>query len=148
MHVEGKAVVAKPGKRTVYKRREADRLQFIEWLALPTHLRDPATQNEFATMIKANRATISSWKREPGFLDAVRDRANEIARENHSDVIRSLMSNIRAGDTAAIRIYFDYLQDMKPKEEIKAEIKEAGTPDEIRARILERLAALGITRRS
>lgn len=98
--------------------------------------------------MKVAPATFSHWKREPGFLDAVRDRANEIARESHAEVIRSLMSNIRAGDTAAIRIYFDYLQDMKPKEEIKAEIKEAGTPDEIRARILERLATLGLTRRS
>jgi len=60
------------------------------------------------------------------------------------------MANIKAGDTAAIRIYFDYLQDMKPKERVEAEIRDLRTPDEIRTRIAERLATLGyvITRRS
>ena len=140
--------MANSGKERSPRKRVADRVQFIEWLALPTHLRHPGTQAEFATTIKAHPTTISTWKREPGFLDAVRDRANEIARESHAEVIRALLSNIHAGDTAAIRIYFDYFQGMKPKEQIEAEIKQAGTPDEIRARILERLATLGITRRS
>jgi len=52
-----KVVAAKQRQKTACNKRLADRLQFIEWLALPTHLCQPGTQEEFAAMIKADPAT-------------------------------------------------------------------------------------------
>lgn len=46
-------------------RKEAERLKFVEWLALPTTQRKPKTEAELARQLGVEPATLSDWKQNP-----------------------------------------------------------------------------------
>ena len=121
------------------RRNESGRAHLVEWLALPDFQRDPKTQGEFAKQFHVCQQTLSEWKSESGFMDRVRDRANEIAREAHPDVVKALLRNIHDGDTQAIKIYLDYFQSMKPvdKLQIEAKPKHLLSAEELEAKVQE-----------
>jgi hypothetical protein len=132
----------KPKKELSIRRNESARAHLVEWLALPVFQREPKTQAEFAKNFHVHFTTVSSWKAEPGFMDRVRDRANEIAREGHPDVVKALLRNIHDGDTQAIKIYPDYFQSMKPVEKIQVQKQlREWTDEELEAKYQEAVAS-------
>lgn len=48
-----------------------DQLKLQAWLALPSSAREPRSQRELAKQLERDEATLSDWKRLPGFADAV-----------------------------------------------------------------------------
>jgi hypothetical protein len=105
-------------------KRIQERAQLLEWLAQPDFLRQPRTQQELAVVLKVDAPTLSDWKREPGFMDRVVARVNELAREAHPDVMNALRSNIRGGDTQAIKLYLEYVQQWAPRTKLDATVTE------------------------
>lgn len=50
-------------------------LRFIEWLATDRHERIPSTQGALAKELKVAEATLSRWKKRPGFVERVNEMA-------------------------------------------------------------------------
>lgn len=48
-----------------------DQLKFQAWLALPSAVREPKSQKQLAHLLEHDPATLSDWKRLPGWHDAV-----------------------------------------------------------------------------
>lgn len=57
-----------------------DQLKFQAWLALPSAAREPKSQRQLARQLEHDPATLSDWKRLPGFADAVYDLAMEVIK--------------------------------------------------------------------
>lgn len=65
----------------------ANQLHFIAWLALPKAERRPKTQRELAQLIGSDEATLSDWKKLPGFIDAVNALARELVKHDVAEVL-------------------------------------------------------------
>lgn len=48
-----------------------DQEAFLAWLALPSFAREPRSQRAFAAQLEVDEATLSRWKKLPGFGAAV-----------------------------------------------------------------------------
>lgn len=91
-------------------KKDAERLQFIEWLSLPSVARRPKTQRELATQLGVEAATLSDWKRLPDFWDQVKKRVDERVREYHPDVLAAIVAAAKKGNVAAQKLYLEYVQ--------------------------------------
>jgi hypothetical protein len=69
------------------KNWSADQLRFIGWLALPKAERSPKTQRVLAQHIGCDEATLSDWKRIPGFIDEVNTLARELVKHDVAEVL-------------------------------------------------------------
>lgn len=75
------------------------------------------TQQEIAEEIGIKPQTLSSWKKLPGFMDAVLTRAKELLRTSIPEVYHSLSMRSKAGSDRHIKIFLDHLEKL---EEVKA----------------------------
>jgi len=75
------------------KEWDAKHLRFIDWLASP--FRKPLTHQELAKELDRHPTTLSDWKHEPGFTDAVITRTRELLRAD--DVPDILHSHAKLG---------------------------------------------------
>jgi hypothetical protein len=48
-----------------------DQVHFQAWLAVPSGAREPRSQRELAAQLEVREATLSDWKKLPGWHDAV-----------------------------------------------------------------------------
>lgn len=48
-----------------------DQVHFQGWLAVPSAAREPRSQRELAAQLEVREATLSDWKKLPGWHDAV-----------------------------------------------------------------------------
>jgi hypothetical protein len=55
-------------------------LKFQAWLALPEAAREPKRQKDLARLLEHDPATLSDWKRLPGFHDAVYEMAMDVVK--------------------------------------------------------------------
>jgi hypothetical protein len=53
--------MANQGEKSRAYRKEREKLQFIEWLALPSWEREPKTQRQLAKKLRVNEVTLSEW---------------------------------------------------------------------------------------
>ena len=123
--------MGKPKKTTTRK-------LFQEWLAIPHGLRGQetniATQKEFAAKYKVDPATLSRWKAEEGFMDAV-DRLRKHRLDEHlTDIYQSLVDKAKSGDTNAMRFAFElagrYHKETTVNHQSRAEEDAASMSDE------------------
>jgi len=102
---------AKSGQFPPGGKKDAERLQFIEWLALPSSGRNPRTQRELARQLGVDAATLSDWKLSPGLWEQVRKRVDEGVKEHHADVISATVKAAKRGNVQAQKLYLEYIQN-------------------------------------
>ena len=96
-------------------KKDAERLQFIEWLSLPSDLRTPKTQSELALLLGVDAGTLSDWKQLPGFREEVRKRVNDLVKDDHADVVHAMITSAKGGDVTAQKLYLEYIQEWSEK---------------------------------
>lgn len=79
-------------------------LQAIELLAA-----GGKTNAEIAEIVQVSDTTIYNWKNNKDFAEAVLVRSQELFRNTQPDVVNALVKRAKAGDPAAMRIYFDHI---------------------------------------
>ena len=99
-----------PGQYSPTVKKDAERLQFIAWLALPSSARKPRTQRELANQMGVDPATLSDWKLSPNLWEQVRQRVDEAVKEHHPDVIAAVVKSAKAGNVHAQKLYLEYVQ--------------------------------------
>ncbi|MGH9735973.1 MAG: phBC6A51 family helix-turn-helix protein [Candidatus Acidiferrales bacterium] len=99
---------------------------FIEWLALPSELREPKTAREFAAMYEVAERTLYRWRTSEELQKRVRQLANRHAMAKYADVVSAVVKSAIDGDTTAQKFYF---QQFVPQTEQNA-------PQETEFRIL------------
>ena len=86
----------------------ADQLRFIDWLATPQQNREPATQQALAEQNSVRPATLSTWKRLPGFAAQVRAACNHLVADTWLvDIYHSMYKQALEGNVPAARFLFE-----------------------------------------
>lgn len=86
----------------------ADQLRFIDWLATPQQYRNPATQQALAAQNSVRPATLSTWKRLPGFAAQVRAAANALVADTWLvDIYHAMYTQALEGNVPAARFLFE-----------------------------------------
>lgn len=81
---------ARTEKHSTGTKKDAERLQFIEWLAIPSWERKPKAQAQFAGVIRVDPVTLSIWKGDPLLMAEVQKRATEHMRKYRPDVLEAI----------------------------------------------------------
>lgn len=66
-----------------------DQLVFQAWLALPSAARSPKQQQQLAKQLGHDPATLSDWKRLPGFQDAVYAMALDVVKGELAPILHA-----------------------------------------------------------
>ena len=94
-------------------------MQFIDWIAQPAPLRIPKTQNDLATLLDVSIATLSDWKKRPGFWDEVKERTIFWGRERTPNVIAALYRKaVKEGNAFESKLWLQYIEGWKEKTEV------------------------------
>lgn len=88
-------------------------LKCIELLA-----KGEMTQKDIAAELKLNPSTISKWKLDHKFMEAVVDRAKELLKESVPQVYKALTDKSKAGHDRHIKILLDHMEKL---EEVRAQ---------------------------
>ena len=92
---------------------------YITWIAMPSVMREPATQEEFAKKQKIDPATLTDWKKRSGFYHEVQRRRRTYFKDDSGDVILSLKRKcLKEGSGADVKVFLNYTEDLKDKTEI------------------------------
>ena len=89
---------------------------FIEWMALPNEERpdDVRTQRAFAKAHGVHENTLVSWKKIPGFTDAVYDLGLAYLGGEVGQFLAALARKAKKEDVPAIRTALEVLQKYRP----------------------------------
>ena len=82
----------------------ANQVKAQRWLAMPSAERAPTTQGELAAEIGINEATLTRWKAQPGFMDAVYAIAEEYLGGDMHDIYLALRREAKAGSYQHIKL--------------------------------------------
>lgn len=113
-----------------------DQLKFQAWLALPSSLRDPKQQKQLARQLEHDPATLSDWKRLPGFADAVYDLAMEVIKGDLVPVLHAQVKQALDGSLPHAQWVFEVAGKWTPKSQqqtsgvIRVEYVTAGDDDD------------------
>lgn len=103
-----------------------NQVRFQEWLALPEIERMPLNQRALAKELELNEATLSRWRRLPGFEVEVQ----RLIRENIGDALAEVMYAFKAeakkGSFPHQRMYFEMIGFYTPKSEVKQSVDVSG----------------------
>lgn len=82
----------------------AQQLHFIGWLAVPKAQRKPKLQRDYAKEIGVDEATLSDWKRRPGFMDEVNALARELVKDDIAEILGVIRSHAKKGELAFVNM--------------------------------------------
>jgi hypothetical protein len=83
-------------------------LKTIELLAI-----GEMTNVQIAAAVPVNVNTISKWKREPAFMEAVVLRSRELLKENLPEIYLSLTKKSKQGNDRHIKIFLDHIEKLE-----------------------------------
>lgn len=83
---------------------------FIKFMALPQ--RDK-TQGEWAEANGVNQNTLSEWKGQPWYKEALVQEVEKYLGDDLSDIYKSLRKKAKSGDIAAINLYLKQYNILK-----------------------------------
>jgi hypothetical protein len=89
-------------------RKDAEKLQFINWLSLPSDSRRPKTQKELAQQLRVTADTLSEWKQQPEVKAEVRKRVDERSKDDHPDVLQAIAKAAKRGNPQAQKLWLQY----------------------------------------
>jgi hypothetical protein len=104
----------------------AKQIKAIEWLAASKYERTPATQVLLAEQIGVHDKTISRWKKDPDFREAITARARELLGENLSEIYAALNREAEKGSFQHIKLAMEMTGEYTPKQEVSGEINIKG----------------------
>ena len=102
---------ANSGQSSLGAKKDAERLQFIEWLSLPSSARNPKTQLQLAIRLGVDAATLSDWKRAPQLWEQVRRLVDKRVKEDHADVMAAVVRGAKKANVQAQKLYLEYIQN-------------------------------------
>jgi hypothetical protein len=99
-----------PRKQTLMKIEIFE--EFCRWASLPTPLREPKGQTEFATKWGVSPPTLLKWKKKQEFWEKMANYRREWARDKTSDVINGLFKNaVNRGSAAEVKLWLQVVED-------------------------------------
>lgn len=103
------------------QRNTVARKKFKKWLAIPKGKREEATgvgtQKELAKVLGVATATLSRWKKKPGFMDGVEHERRLHLDQALSDVYDTMIERAKEGDPQHTKMVLE--QAGRYKEEVK-----------------------------
>lgn len=97
-------------------RHQGEYLDFVAWVALPTELRQPKTQQDLAKEFGVGQDTLSEWKQRPDFWEDVSKKRREWGRERTPDVLLALFKRIqKTGGAAEVRLWMECIEGWQSK---------------------------------
>ena len=123
-------IQSKPRKIGIPK--EAERLEFIRFTALPRVFREKEwgfnSDGEFAKKFNVNPGTLSEWKKAPEFWEGIRDTLKLWGKDRIPDVLAGMYKKaVSEGNATEVKLWLQYFDDWKEKSEVNvhyAAIKE------------------------
>lgn len=104
-------------KKTKEIRKIQDFNEFCLWASLPSPLREPKTQKEFAAKWGLSEPTLALWKAKPLFWETVASIRRDWARDKTSDVIHGLFKRASTrGEAAEVKLWLQVVEDWSEKQ--------------------------------
>ena len=108
-----------PAAQTGAKSWTPDQLAFQAWLAVPSAVREPRSQQELARQLERDPATLSSWKKLPGFADAVYVLAVERVVADLVPVLHAQVAQAKKGSLPHAQWLFELVGKWSPKQRLE-----------------------------
>ena len=90
---------------------------------------NPLTNKEIAARLEIHESTLYDWKKDPEFLKALNEYAEEWIRASKYRVNKQLLKKIDQGDTSAIRLYYEKIQELQQMGTLKLVVNLGGLDD-------------------
>lgn len=119
----------------------ATQRKVIEWLALPKSKRKPKTQIQLGALVGVSDETISLWKRDPKFKQAVWELIEDLAGDDDADIIASVKRNAQLSGREGVqdrRLYLQWRGQLVDKQELSG---PGGTPVQVEMDDVSQLSA-------
>ena len=81
------------------------------------------TKKRIAELLDINNATLYKWLKKPEFVEELNRKSEEFFKSSNFQVNKELLKKIKKGDTSAMRLYYEKLNDFKQKHEIDGKFK-------------------------
>lgn len=112
---------------------------FVNWIATPTPLRKPQTQEDLSKELSVNGVTLSRWKCMPEYRRDVNKLVAEKMGDYTADVSYALLNRIfKDGNAAEIRLFREWAQEWMPS--INVNLKGEFGSDERSQNLIKQLA--------
>lgn len=95
----------------------ADQIAFMHWLAVPPAARRPRAQRDLAAQLEHHPDTLSRWKAQPGFAEAVHRLALEYVKGEMPAILHAQIRQAKAGSLPAAQWLAQICGLWTPKEE-------------------------------
>lgn len=93
--------------------------QFIQWSALPTTERDPATQKELALKLNVAEPTLSDWKKREDYYPRLRECIRIWAKDRTANVVQGLYQRARkTGDPSAAKLWLQAFDEFVEEQKV------------------------------
>lgn len=108
---------------------------FIEWLSLPTKMRKPGSILAFSKKYGVTRDVLIMWKRDDDVVKRVRNIRKKNLVDRSSNVLDALATKAENGDTSAIKLYLQYVEEWAEDSNVNVSgsladlMKELGSSD-------------------
>jgi len=97
-------------------KHQMEYLDFITWIATPSVLRTPKSQQELSKKFGVGQDTLSEWKSREGFWTDVYEKRKRWGRERTPDIIMALYKRIiRTGSAQEVKLWLQYFEDWSEK---------------------------------
>lgn len=123
---------------------------FMEWLALPKSMRQPATQKQFSIDYGIAEAILSRWKQLPGFWDGIENIHIKKLRERLGELYEAMINHAIEGKhpkymEMAFQLAKEQFGEKKVTVTINEEKANVMSTDALARRAYELLANTGFT---
>lgn len=100
----------------------ANQRKFMEWLRLPSTERIPLNQTRLAEEMKVRDATLSEWKRLPGFMEEVQSLIRQSLGDNAHEVMGSFKKKAATGSFPHQKTYLEMMGWHTDKQQTEGEL--------------------------
>lgn len=83
------------------------------WIALPSKVRNPATQKGLAALLEVSEERLCQIKRDNNFKAQVMEYRKTFFKQFTSDVIQSLVNIAKTGNERAAKLFLQYIEDFQ-----------------------------------
>ena len=97
----------------------ANQIRAIEWLATDKNQRVPPTQELLADDLGVRRETVTRWKADPDFMEAVTARARELLNSDLPQIYAAMVREALKGNFQHIKLAFEMTGEYSPRQEIE-----------------------------
>lgn len=96
--------------------------EYITWLALPSRLREPLTQEMLAAEMGVNASTLWRWQKLPGFQQELERLIRESMKGPLNEVVGSFLDEAKKGSFQHALAYFQMIGWHTPAQRVEGDI--------------------------